>query len=163
MNKRNFTLSVVLAAGAALSGSAQSPTHIQTPRSAIANAVWTGNLLFISGTAPSPVTPADRAKGTPAVFGDTKAQTVSILGKIEAQLKEQGLTMGDVAMMHVYLVADPAKENKMDFAGMNAGFTQFFGTDAQPNKPSRTTVQVAGLVGSGALVEIDAVAAKPTK
>jgi 2-iminobutanoate/2-iminopropanoate deaminase len=162
MKKTNLTFAVVLAAGAAIFCSAQSPTHIQTPRSAIATAVWTGNLLFISGTAPSPVTPPDRAKGTPAVYGDTKAQTVSILGKIEATLKEQGLTMGDVAMMHVYLVADPAN-GKMDFAGMNAGFTQFFGTEAQPNKPSRTTVQVAGLVGNGALVEIDAVAAKPAK
>ena len=70
--------------------------------------------------------------------------------------------MSDVVMMHVYLVADPAS-GKMDFAGMNAGFMQFFGTAAQPNKPARTTVQVAGLVGAGALVEIDAVAAKPAK
>ncbi len=142
---------------------AQSPTHIQTERSAIASAVWAGSSLFISGTAPSPVTPADRAKGTPAVYGDTKAQAISVLTKIEAALKEQGLTMGDVVMMHVYLVADPANGGKMDFAGMNAGFTQFFGTAAQPNKPARTTVQVAGLVGGGALVEIDAVAAKPAK
>jgi enamine deaminase RidA (YjgF/YER057c/UK114 family) len=109
------------------------------------------------------VTPADRAKGTPAVYGDTKTQAVSVLGKIEATLKEQGLTMGDVVMMHVYLVGDPANGGKMDFAGMNAGFTQFFGTQAQPNKPARTTVQVAALVGSGALVEIDAVAVKPSK
>ena len=85
-------------------------------------------MLFVSGTSPSPVTPADRAKGTPAVYGDTRAQAVSVLGKIETTLKEQGLTMGDVVMMHVYLVADPAN-GKMDFAGMNAGFTQFFGTE----------------------------------
>jgi 2-iminobutanoate/2-iminopropanoate deaminase len=155
-------LAVCISAAALVPAFAQSPTHIQTERSAIASAVWAGSTLFISGTAPSPVTPADRAKGTPAVYGDTKAQAVSILGKIEAALKDQGLTMGDVVMMHVYLVADPAS-GKMDFAGMNAGFTQFFGTAAQPNKPARTTVQVAGLVGGGALVEIDAVAAKPAK
>ena len=162
-------LAAVLFAGAlslstALLLNAQSPTHIQNARSPIATAVWAGNLLYISGAAPSPVTPADRTKGTAAVYGDTKTQTVSVLGKIEATLKEQGLTMGDVVMMHVYLVGDPANGGKtMDFAGMNAGFTQFFGTDAQPNKPARTTVQVAALVGAGALVEIDAVAAKPSK
>ena len=49
--------------------------------------------------------------------------------------------------------------NKMDFAGMMAAYTQFFGTAAQPNKPSRSTVQVAALVAPGALVEIDVVAA----
>ena len=65
-------------------------------------------------------------------------------------------------MMRVHLVAGPAR-GKMDFAGMNAGFTQFFGAEPQPDKPARTTVQVAGLVGGGALVEIDAVAAKPAK
>jgi len=167
MNKnpeRVFAVCITAAAAVAASASAlaQSPTHIQTERSAIATAVWAGSSLFISGTAPSPVTPADRAKGTPAAYGDTKAQAVSVLGKIEALLKEQGLTMGDVVMMHVYLVADPAT-GKMDFAGMNAGFTQFFGTAAQPDKPARTTVQVAGLVGGGALIEIDAVAAKPAK
>jgi len=155
-------LSAALFTGAR-NANAQSPTHIQNARSPIATAVWAGNLLFISGTAPSPVTPADRAKGTAAVYGDTKTQTVSVLGKIEATLKEQGLTMGDVVMMHVYLVGDPANQGKMDFAGMNAGFTQFFGTDAQPNKPARTTLQIAALVGGGALVEIDAVAAKPAK
>lgn len=165
MNQTAKKIFVVFAAATAglVSGFAQSPTHIQTEKSAIASAVWAGNLLFISGTSPSPVTPADRAKGTPAVYGDTKVQAVSVLSKIETALKEQGLTMGDVVMMHVYLVGDPANGGKMDFPGMNAGFTQFFGTAAQPNKPARTTVQITGLVGGGALVEIDAVAAKPVK
>ena len=165
MNQTAKRIFMVFAAATAglVSAFAQSPTHIQTERSAIASAVWAGNLLFISGTSPSPVTPADRGKGTPAVFGDTKVQAVSVLNKIETALKEQGLTMGDVVMMHVYLVGDPANGGKMDFPGMNAGFTQFFGTAAQPNKPARTTVQITGLVGGGALVEIDAVAAKPAK
>lgn len=167
MNTAQRFAKLFIAAGALAAAifpaAAQSPTHIQSDRSPIATAVWAGNTLFISGTSPSPVTPADRAKGTPAVYGDMKTQAVSVLTKIEATLKDQGLTMGDVVMMHVYLVGDPANGNKMDFAGMNAGFVQFFGTAAQPNKPARTTVQVAGLVGGGALIEIDAVAAKPAK
>jgi enamine deaminase RidA (YjgF/YER057c/UK114 family) len=48
----------------------------------------------------------------------------------------------------------------MDFAGMMAGYTQFFGTKDQPNKPARTTVQVV-LPAGGALVEIDLVAVRP--
>ena len=65
-------------------------------------------------------------------------------------------------MMHVYLGADPAKDGKMDFEGMMAGYTQFFGTKDQPNKPTRTTVQVVlPAASSGALIEIDLIAVRP--
>jgi enamine deaminase RidA (YjgF/YER057c/UK114 family) len=49
----------------------------------------------------------------------------------------------------------------MDFAGFMAGYTKFFGTPDQPNKPARSAVQVAALVAPGALVEIEVIAAKP--
>jgi enamine deaminase RidA (YjgF/YER057c/UK114 family) len=69
------------------------------------------------------------------------------------------LTLGNVVMMRVYLGADPAKGGKMDFEGMMAGYSQFFGTREQPNKPARTTVQVVLPAGDrGALVEIDVIA-----
>ena len=105
------------------------------------------------------------ASGTPgsATAGDTKAQTVDSLTKLLAGLKAQGFGAGDVVMLRVYLVGDPAKEGKMDFAGMMAGYTQFFGTADQPNKPARTTVQIAGLASPGSLVEIEAEAVKPHK
>ena len=99
--------------------------------------------------------------GTPgaASAGDTKAQTVDALTKIEATLKSKGFGLGDVVMMRVFLVGDPAT-GKMDFAGMMAGYSQFFGTAAQPNKPARTTVQIAALAAPGALVEIEVQAVK---
>ena len=102
------------------------------------------------------------ASGVPgsATAGDTKAQTIDSLTKLLAGLKAQGFGPGDIVMMRVYLVGDPAKEGKMDFAGMMAGYSQFFGTPDQPNKPSRTTVQVAGLASAGSLVEIEAQAVK---
>jgi enamine deaminase RidA (YjgF/YER057c/UK114 family) len=50
--------------------------------------------------------------------------------------------------------------NKMDFAGMMSAYTQFFGTATQPNKPARSTVQVAALAAAGALVEIEVIAAR---
>jgi enamine deaminase RidA (YjgF/YER057c/UK114 family) len=105
------------------------------------------------------------ASGTPgsASAGDTKAQTVDSLTKLLAGLKAQGFSTGDVVMLRVYLVGDPGKEGKMDFAGMMAGYTQFFGTSDQPNKPARTTVQIAGLASPGSLVEIEAEAVRPHK
>jgi len=65
-----------------------------------------------------------------------------------------------VVMMHVFLVGDPANGGKMDFAGMMTGYTQFFGTREQPNKPARSAVQVAGLAAPGALVEIEVIAVR---
>ncbi|MEI9813999.1 MAG: RidA family protein [Acidobacteriota bacterium] len=140
---------------------AETPTkHIQTPTAAIASAVWAGDTLYVSGQLANPITPADAAKGTPAVYGDTKAQSMSALQKIEALLKDQGLAMGDVVMMHVYLAGDPANGGKLDFQGMMAAYTQFFGTAAQPNKPARSAMQVAALAAAGALVEIEVIAVK---
>jgi 2-iminobutanoate/2-iminopropanoate deaminase len=140
---------------------AQSVKHIQpsTP-GGIASAVWAGDVLYVSGQLPSAQTPADRANNKPAVWGNTQAQAEDAFGKIETILKEQGLTMGDVVMMRVYMVTDPAMDNKLDFAGMNAAYNKFFGTPAQPNKPARSTVQVAALVNAGPLLEIEVQAAR---
>lgn len=112
-------------------------------------------MLYLSGQLPNPATPADKEKGTPAVYGNTQAQAESTFAKIQALLKEQGLGMGDVVMMRVYMTADPAMGGKLDFAGMNAAYAKFFGTAEQPNKPARSTVQVAALVVPGAVVEIE--------
>ena len=149
--------------GASAMNSARAQTtvkHIQTAASPIATAVWAGDTLYVSGQLASPVTPADPAKGTPAVYGDTKAQASSEIQKIQAILKEQGLTLGDVVMMHVYLAGDPAKEGKLDFAGLQAAYTQFFGTADQPNKPARAAMQVAALAAPWALVEIEVIAVR---
>ena len=134
--------------------------HIQTREAGIASAVWVGDMLYVSGQLPTPITPADRAKGTPAVYGNTQAQSESTFTKIQTLLKEQGLGMGDVVMMRVYMTADPAMDNKLDFAGMNAAYAKFFGTAEQPNKPARSTMQVAALVAAGAVVEIEVQAAR---
>ena len=49
--------------------------HLQpNEKSPIANGVWAGDTLYLSGQLASPVTPADAAKGTAAVYGDTKTQ-----------------------------------------------------------------------------------------
>jgi enamine deaminase RidA (YjgF/YER057c/UK114 family) len=133
--------------------------HVQNPRpGGIADGVWVGDTLYLSGQMGSPKTPADRDKGTPAVWGTTTEQAESAFGKIQDLLKAQGLGMGDVVMMRVYMVAAP--DGKLDFAGMNAAYNKFFGTADQPNKPARTTVQVAALVTPGALLEVEVQAAR---
>ena len=125
-----------------------------------AAAIWAGDTLYLSGQMASPVTAADAAKGTPAVFGDTQTQAESVLTKIEALLKTQGLTMGDVVEMQCFLAGDPAKGGKMDFAGLNAAYAKFFGTAEQPNKPARSAFQVAALVAPGAALEVEVIAVK---
>ena len=44
---------------------------------------------------------------------------------------------------------DPAKGGRMDFEGFMQGYTQFFGTPAQPHLPVRSAMQVAALANPG--------------
>lgn len=115
--------------------------------------------VLLSGTVPAPVD-SSADPNSIAAYGDTEAQTVSVLKKIEAKLQDMGLSMGDVVKMQVYLVA-PSEEAPMDFAGFMKGYTQFFGTDVQKNLPTRSVFQAAGLVNPGWLVEIEVEAVRP--
>ena len=117
-------------------------------------------LIFHSGFTPSPANPQAK-EGTPEYWGDTKTQAMSAFQKMEASLKDMGLTFGDVVKMNVFLVGDPAT-GKMDFKGFMDAYTQFFGTPAQPNLPARSAVQVAGLAAAGVLVEVEVVLAQKT-
>lgn len=117
--------------------------------------------LYTSGTVP-PVLNKDGATVYDR-YGDTKTQAQGILKSIENQLKEKGLTMKDVIYLRAYLVADPAKENKFDFAGWNAAYGEYFNNEANPVKVARSTVGVAGLVNTDWLIEIEAVAVYPKK
>jgi enamine deaminase RidA (YjgF/YER057c/UK114 family) len=114
-------------------------------------------LVYVSGTVPDPVD-ASAPAGSVQRFGDTATQTRSVLRKIEAELAQHGLGLGDVVMMRVFLVAPPG-QTRMDFAGMMTAYREYFGTAAQPNRPARSTMQVAGLVDPGWLVEIEVTAA----
>lgn len=116
-------------------------------------------IYFHSGMTPAPLD-AKATPGTPEYWGDTRTQTLSVFARIKESLDKLGLGFGDVVAMTVYLVGDPAKGGKMDFEGMMAAYTQFFGTKEQPNLPARSTVQVAGLVAPGMLVEIEVQLAK---
>jgi enamine deaminase RidA (YjgF/YER057c/UK114 family) len=116
-------------------------------------------IIFHSGMTPAPLDPK-ATPGTPEYWGDTKTQTLSVFARIKESLDQLGLGFKDVVAMTVYLGGDPAKGGRMDFEGMMAAYSQYFGTKEQPNLPARSTVQVAGLVAPGMLVEIEVQLAK---
>jgi enamine deaminase RidA (YjgF/YER057c/UK114 family) len=118
------------------------------------------NIIFLSGMTP-PVIDTTQPKDSPTAYGDTKTQTIGALTNIQNHLKDMGLSMGDVVKMQMFMVGDPAKGGKMDFAGMMEGYTQFFGTTAQPNLPTRTALQVASLANPGLFIEIEVAAVRP--
>ena len=157
--KRLIALTI---AACALTGAAHAQEIVRggNPQSPIASVVTVPagfDTIYVSGMTPPVID--EKATGV-ARFGDTKTQTLGVLGRIEAALKSQGATMADVVMMRVLLVGDPAKEGKMDFMGMMEGYRTYFGTAAQPNKPARITSQITGLVADGMLVEIEVQAAR---
>lgn len=116
-------------------------------------------VVNLSGAVP-PVADSKADPKTLAAYGNTEVQTVNVLKNIEATLKSLGLTLGDVVKMQVYLVGTP-DTGKMDFAGFMKGYTQFFGTKTQPNLPTRSAFQVAGLANPNYLVEIEVSAVRP--
>jgi enamine deaminase RidA (YjgF/YER057c/UK114 family) len=158
-------LIALTAALCALAGSVHAQEIVRggDPKSPIASVVTVPagyDTIYVSGMTPPVID--EKATGV-AKFGDTKTQTLGVLGRIEAALKSQGATMADVVMMRVLLVGDPAKGGKMDFAGMMEAYNQAFGTPAQPNKPARITLQVSALVLPGMLAEIEVQAARSVK
>jgi enamine deaminase RidA (YjgF/YER057c/UK114 family) len=158
----NLLKSAILVAAIFASSTLSAQTvvkHIQTEKVAIATGVWAGDTYYLSGQLANPVTPADATTGTPAGYGDTKAQSASVFAKIQAALKDQGLDMKDVVKMTVFLGPDP-KTGKLDFSGMQSEYLKYFGTKEQPNKVARSAFQVAALAAPWALVEIEVIAVK---
>jgi enamine deaminase RidA (YjgF/YER057c/UK114 family) len=154
-------LSILFAAAlaAATAGQAQELRRFGAPQSPISSSVEVppgSRLVYVSGTVPDPVD-ANAPQGSVQRYGDTATQTRSVLRKLEAELSHHNLSLRDVVMMRVFLVAPPG-QSRMDFAGMMTAYREFFGTGAQPLRPARSTMQVAGLVDPGWLVEVTAAA-----
>jgi len=161
---RHLILSIAVGCGVATSAGAQDIQRLGPPASPISASVelpGQSRLVYVSGTVPDPADPA-APPGSVQRYGDTATQTRSILRKIEAQLALHHLAMRDVVMMRVFLVAPPGAA-RMDFMGMMTAYREFFGTEAQPMRPARSTMQVAGLVDPGWLVEIEVTAAAPVR
>jgi len=162
-----FTLlpALALAALAFAQPAAAQVTRVQSnPQSLILDGadVKAGtDLFYLSGQLASPVDPAKTFADVKSIedLGDTKTQTISALARIKSILEARGYAMSDVIKLTLFVVADP-KLGKMDFAGVNEGFKQFFKTAENPNTVARSTFQVSALAGPYFLIEIEAIAAK---
>jgi 2-iminobutanoate/2-iminopropanoate deaminase len=117
--------------------------------------------VLLSGQLANPIDPAKT--DSIEAYGDTKTQTISTFTKIKAALAKLGYAMSDIVKLTVFVAGDPKLGGKMDFAGFNAGYKEFFGTAENPNLAARSTVQVAALAGPNFLIEIEAIAAKAPK
>lgn len=161
------TLAIALTgASSAMAQTGPVVRHANTPPGLILQGVTVkpgATMLYLSGQLAAPKNPDSKtppAQLTIDDYGDTKTQTVSILNKIKTILAARGYAMGDIIKMTVFVAGDPKLGGKMDFAGMNDGFKQFFGTAENPNTVARSTVQVAALAGPAYLVEIEVTAAR---
>jgi enamine deaminase RidA (YjgF/YER057c/UK114 family) len=161
ITRRAATLFLALGVGSAAAAAPKAPPKIEltyaAPTAVIASTATVPagtKLVFILGTTPSPPDPAK-----PDDLGDTRAQTLSVLTKLKAQLESMGMGVGDLVKLTVFLVA-PTPGGRMDSAAMNDVFKTFFGTPEQPNKPTRSTIQIAALARPTMYVEIEGIAAK---
>lgn len=106
--------------------------------------------LYLSGSGAS-----QKADGA---WGSMEEQTIDTFSKFRQTLEAQGWSMSDIVQVRAFAVA--GEYGLLDFDGFNRGYRQFFGTEANPQKPVRSFVQVADLVVPGWLVEIEIRAAK---
>jgi 2-iminobutanoate/2-iminopropanoate deaminase len=119
------------------------------------------DLFFLSGQLASPIDPKKTFADVKSTedLGDTRTQTISALTKIKALLESKGYKMSDLVKLTLFIAPDP-KLGKLDFAGANAGFKEFFKTADNPTTVARSAFQVAALAGPYFLIEIEGIAAK---
>lgn len=114
--------------------------------------------VYLSGTVPSVINEnADR--NSVEAYGTTEEQTVSVMNRIKDQLEGMGMGVGDIIKMQAFLVAPEGEA--VDFQGFMAGYSQFFGTEEQPNLPVRSALVVEALVNPAWLVELEVTAVRP--
>lgn len=163
MNFKSTIIGLALASAYASSALAEDVVRHPIPNSdfPILQAVEipsTSTTVYLSGTVPSVIN-EDVDPNSADAFGTTEEQTVTVMNRIKAQLEGLGLGVGDIVKMQAFLVA-PEGET-VDFQGFMVGYTQFFGTEEQPNLPVRSAMVVDALVNPGWLVEIEVTAIRP--
>ena len=108
---------------------------------AYSQATTNGNVLFTAGQLP--LTTDDELLDDESVA----VQTEQALSNVEAVLGAEGLDMGDVLKMTIFL------QDIGDFEEMNRAYAEFF--DEEP--PARSAIEV-GNVPKGAAIEVEAIA-----
>lgn len=113
------------------------------PLGPFSQAVWAGDLLFISGTVPY-----DSKTGT-VIEGGIEAQTAHVMESIRAILEAAGGTLDNLVKVTIHM------KDVADWHKMNAIYRGFF----TEYLPARMTMQSPPPLGF--LVDIDAVAHLP--
>ena len=111
------------------------------PISHYTDAVWAGDLLFISGCVPV------AADGN-LVPGDVQEQARQVFANIDLVLAAAGGSFADVVKVTVFLT------DVEDRQAVNVVREEVFGD----TRPSSTLVEVSRLAVPGALIEVEAVA-----
>jgi enamine deaminase RidA (YjgF/YER057c/UK114 family) len=143
------------------------------------------NTAAAAGTEARDIDPVDLVAGQlPPGVTITEAQGLNVLRRIGENLARAGLSYDDVITMRVFL-QNPADQEKMDFAGWNRAYRQFFANTslatgkpvnvplgsaapappmvANPARPSRFALEIENLPVNGWLVEVEVDAAYPAK
>ena len=105
--------------------------------------------MYLSGSGAQP-----RGDGS---WGNMREQTIDTFSRFKETLESQGWSMSDIVQVRAFAVAGG---DGLDFAGFNSGYSEFFGTNNNPNKPVRSFVEIKDLVVEGWLVEIEIRAAR---
>ncbi|TMC90167.1 MAG: RidA family protein [Chloroflexi bacterium] len=122
------------------------PDHLPEPISHYTDAVVADGWIWISGML------ALDKDGTLVGGGDVVAQAERVHENIKAALEKAGVGFEDVVKVTVYL------RRIGDRAAVNEVRKKFFGQ----SRPASTLVEISGLVVPEALIEIDAVARRPS-
>jgi aryl-alcohol dehydrogenase-like predicted oxidoreductase/enamine deaminase RidA (YjgF/YER057c/UK114 family) len=110
------------------------------PLAGYSRAIREGDRILVSGTT------ATHGSGQLIGKSDAAVQTTYILDKIIASIKALGGRMEDVVRTRIYLT------NGNDWQAVSEVHGRYFGDV----RPANTLLQVAGLIGDGYLVEIEA-------
>ena len=119
-----------------------STTKAPAPVGPYSQAVWAGNLLFLSGQIA-----IDPATGN-MVLDDIEAETHQVMKNIDAVLKEAGLSFENIVKTSIFL------DDMNDFSRVNVVYGSYFNADTAP---ARECVEVAKLP-KGVNVEISVIA-----
>jgi enamine deaminase RidA (YjgF/YER057c/UK114 family) len=106
--------------------------------------------LYLSGSGAKP-----KPDGS---WGSMEEQAIDTFTSFKQKLEAEGWGLADIVQVRAF--AKAGEFGLLDFDGFNRGYSQFFGTDENPNKPVRSFVQIADLVNPGWLVEIEIRAAR---
>lgn len=129
------------------------------PSSAISSSatIPAGKKYFYSSGTLGPIVDSTAEAGQRARYGDTKTQAKGILKKFKSDLEKEGLSLGNIVFMRVFVAPD-VQSGKFDFQAWFDAYAEYFGTKENPVKPARSTIGVAQLVSPDRFIEIEIVA-----